>query len=83
MEEVQEEVKIAEQIGHFDSIVVWGHGGMVEEQGDEFVRGITEWVGFAEGMHCDDDDGDEPQGHNKSGTGIGQEREDEKEGKTT
>jgi len=70
MDEVQEEVKIAEQIGHFDSIVVWGHGGVVEEQGDEFVRGVTEWVGFAEGMHCDDDD--EPKGHDKSGTGKGQ-----------
>ncbi|KAJ4983165.1 hypothetical protein SVAN01_11349 [Stagonosporopsis vannaccii] len=56
VEDVVEEVKIAEQVGHFDSIVVWGHGGVVDREGDEFVRVVGEWVGFAEGMHCDDEE---------------------------
>lgn len=55
-EELPEEVKIAEQVGDFEAIVVWGHGGQVDEGSDMFVRGMTEWVGFAESMHCDDED---------------------------
>lgn len=57
MEMEMEEVKVAEQIGEFDSVVVWGHGGTVEE-GDAFLRGMKEWVGFAEAMHCDEEDGE-------------------------
>lgn len=59
--ELPEEVKIAEQIGEFEEIVVWGHGGVVDEEGDMYVRGLREWVGFAEAMHCDED-GDEVEG---------------------
>ena len=25
-------------------------------EGDEFVRGINEWVGFAEGVHVDEEE---------------------------
>ncbi|KAF3003509.1 hypothetical protein E8E13_004942 [Curvularia kusanoi] len=56
-----EEVRIAEQLGRFDEVVVWGHGGAVEETGDEFVRGVREWIGFAGGMHCEDEE-EEGQG---------------------
>ena len=45
------EVKVAEQIGEFDEVLVWGHGGTVEEERDMFVRGVREWVGWAEAMH--------------------------------
>ncbi|KAJ4329926.1 hypothetical protein N0V87_010449 [Didymella glomerata] len=58
--ESPEEVKIAEQIGEFDEVVVWGHGGTVDEGSDMFVRGVREWVGFAESMHCDEE-GEEGQ----------------------
>lgn len=51
----EEEVKIAEQIGSFEEVVMWGHGAEVGE-GDEFVRGINEWVGFAEGVHVDEEE---------------------------
>ncbi|KAH6614267.1 ribonuclease H2, subunit C [Boeremia exigua] len=51
-----EDVKIAEQLGEFSELVVWGHGGVVDE-GDAFVRGMREWVGFAGVMHCDEDGG--------------------------
>lgn len=54
-EELPEDVKIAEQIGTFDEVVVWGHGGTVDEGSDMFVRSVREWVGFAESMHCDEE----------------------------
>jgi ribonuclease H2 subunit C len=58
--ELPKEIKIAEQIGEFDEVVVWGHGGTVDEGSDMFVRGVREWVGFAESMHCDEE-GEEGQ----------------------
>ncbi|KAJ4342556.1 hypothetical protein N0V95_006927 [Ascochyta clinopodiicola] len=61
-EELPEEVKIAEQIGEFDALVVWGHGGEVDGERDGFVRGIREWVEFAEAMHCDGEDEGEGEG---------------------
>ncbi|KAF1830986.1 ribonuclease H1 small subunit, partial [Decorospora gaudefroyi] len=50
------EVMVAEQVGVFEEVVVWGHGGEVDGGQDLFVRGVREWVGFAESMHVDDDD---------------------------
>ncbi|KAF1362867.1 ribonuclease H1 small subunit [Lizonia empirigonia] len=58
VDELPEEVKIAEQIGEFEELVVWGHGGQVDEGNDMFVRGMREWVGFAQAMHCDEEEGD-------------------------
>ena len=59
MEVDTEDIKIAEQIGSFDCIVVWEHGGKVDEEKDGYVRGVREWVGWAESMHCDEDEGEE------------------------
>lgn len=64
-----EEVKIAEQVGEFDEIVIWGHGGEVDGAQDVFVRGIREWVGFAESMHIDDDE-EEDEGGEKGGKAV-------------
>lgn len=61
-DELPEEVKIAQQIGEFDEVVVWGHGGTVDEGSDMFVRGVREWIGFAESMHCDEEEEGEEQG---------------------
>ncbi|KAF2129456.1 ribonuclease H1 small subunit [Dothidotthia symphoricarpi CBS 119687] len=55
-EGVAEEIKIAEQVGEFEDMVVWGHGGQVDVGQDMFVRGLTEWVGFAESMHVDEEE---------------------------
>ncbi|KAL1798536.1 hypothetical protein ACET3X_002573 [Alternaria dauci] len=52
------EVKIVEQVGEFDQVIVWGHGGEVDGSGDAFIRGINEWVGFAESMHIDEEEED-------------------------
>ena len=48
-EEEQEEVGILNEVGTFDEVVVWGHGDVVEDD-DSFVKGVTEWVGFAEAV---------------------------------
>ena len=48
--EAEENVKILEEIGTFDEIMVWGHEQMPAGD-DVFVRGIEEWIGFAEAMH--------------------------------
>ena len=61
------EVKIAEQIGEFDEVVVWGHGGEVDGGQDMFLRGLREWVGFAESMHVDGDEEEKEQSEKKEG----------------
>ena len=55
-EDVMDDVKIAEQIGSFDEIVVWEHGGVVEGEREGCVRGVGEWVGWAGSMHVDEED---------------------------
>ena len=47
------EVKIVEQVGSFEEVVIWGHGGEVDASQDCYVRGLGEWIGFAESMHGD------------------------------
>ena len=51
------EINIAEQIAEFEEVIVWEHGGAVDGEQDMFVRGLTEWVGFAESMHADEEEG--------------------------
>lgn len=62
------EVKVAEQIGEFDEVIVWGHGGEVDGSQDMYVRGVKEWVGWAESMHCDDEDGEDVEQSDGKGT---------------
>jgi ribonuclease H2 subunit C len=50
------EVKLAKQIGSFDEIVVWEHGGTVDGERDGFVRGLGEWVEWAGRMHGEDEE---------------------------
>ncbi|KZM23942.1 uncharacterized protein EKO05_0009368 [Ascochyta rabiei] len=68
-----EEVKIAVQIGDFDALVVWGHGAEVDGESDAFVRGMREWIGFAEAMHCDED---QDQDEDEDEEGVGRARRD-------
>lgn len=51
-------VKVAETVGEFDEVMVWGHGGEVDASRDVYVRGMNEWVGFAEAMHVDEEEDD-------------------------
>lgn len=48
-EEEEEEVKVLEEVGEFGEIMVWGHESVAEGD-DTFVRGLEEWVGFAEAV---------------------------------
>lgn len=41
------EVKIMEEQSVFDEIMVWGHEALMDES-DPYVRGMEEWIGFAE-----------------------------------
>ena len=52
-EEVEEEdeeepdVKIMEEKSTFDEVMVWGHEAVMDET-DPYVRGLEEWIGFAQ-----------------------------------
>lgn len=48
-DERPEDVKVLEQKGKFDEVVVWGHE-TVPEDGDEYVKGVEEWIAFAEAV---------------------------------
>jgi ribonuclease H2 subunit C len=61
-DEEMEEVKIAQEMGEFDEIVVWEHGGVVDEERSGFVRGLGEWVGWAASMHGEEDEVEKVEG---------------------
>lgn len=46
-EEEEPEVKIMEEKGVFDEMMIWGHEAVMDES-DPYVRGLEEWIGFAE-----------------------------------
>ena len=54
-DEEAEPTKVLEEIGTFDEMIVWGHE-QVPEDDYTFVRGVEEWIGFAEAMHSFDDE---------------------------
>lgn len=43
------EVKILETNGTFDQVVIWAHEAVPEGE-DVYVKGIEEWIGFAESV---------------------------------
>lgn len=43
------EVRVMEQVGSFEEIVVWSHEAVPESE-DVYVKGIEEWIGFAESV---------------------------------
>jgi len=45
-EEKVEEVKIIEEVGAWDGIIVWGHEALMDEA-DPYVRSVEEWMGFS------------------------------------
>ena len=48
-DEEAEEVKILREAGSFDSVVLWGHETLVEAD-DALMKGLGEWIGFAEAV---------------------------------
>jgi len=45
-EEKEIEVKVIEEAGEWDSIMVWGHEIVMDEE-DPYVRGVEEWIDFS------------------------------------
>jgi len=46
-DEEDEAVKVLEEQASFDEVVLWGHESMPDEN-DPYVKGIDEWISFAE-----------------------------------
>ncbi len=49
-EEPPEPVKVLEEVATFGDVIVWGHD-RIPNQDDTFVKGIEEWISFAEAIH--------------------------------
>jgi ribonuclease H2 subunit C len=49
-EQVAEPTKILEAVAAFDDVTVWGHD-QVPGSDDAFLKGIEEWIAFAEAIH--------------------------------
>jgi ribonuclease H2 subunit C len=46
-----EPVRILEEQASFDEVVLWGHESTPDEN-DPYVKGIQEWIAFAETVCC-------------------------------
>lgn len=55
-EEAPEPVKLLEEMSTFEDVIVWGHD-IVPTNEDPFVKGIEEWIHFAEAIHGAPSDG--------------------------
>jgi ribonuclease H2 subunit C len=49
-DEMEETTYVAEQEATFDKIVVWRHESVADGMEDRYVRGVEEWIGFAEAV---------------------------------
>ena len=56
--EVEEPVKVLEVQGTFDEMMVWGHE-ILPAADDTFVKGVEEWVRFAEAVGAFSEDIDD------------------------
>ena len=45
----QEEMTVLDEVGSFVKILIWNHETMVDGD-DAFVKGLNEWLGFAEAV---------------------------------
>lgn len=48
-EEDDVRVGVVMEKGRFEEVVVWGHESVPDDE-DAFVKGVEEWIGFAEGV---------------------------------
>ncbi|KAL2070482.1 hypothetical protein VTL71DRAFT_13508 [Oculimacula yallundae] len=55
-EEEDVEIKIMEEQAGFEEIIVWGHEVMPDGMADPYVRGVEDWIAFAESIHSFDGD---------------------------
>ena len=52
-ETTQEPVMILKEQGNFEEVVVWDHEAILDESSDPYVKGIGEWITFAEQVGTD------------------------------
>ena len=45
----EDEVKIMEEVGDFNEVLVWGHEAVVDGE-DIYVKSLEEWIGVAESV---------------------------------
>ncbi|KAL9136021.1 MAG: hypothetical protein Q9175_002759 [Cornicularia normoerica] len=50
-DEELEEDTVLNEIGSFEKVIIWNHESMVDGD-DAFVKGLSEWIGFAQVMHA-------------------------------
>jgi ribonuclease H2 subunit C len=55
-----EPVKILEAVATFDEFTVWGHD-QIPAPDDTLVKGIEEWIAFAESIHLRPSTEERPQ----------------------
>ncbi|KIN00156.1 hypothetical protein OIDMADRAFT_125382 [Oidiodendron maius Zn] len=48
-EEEEEEVRIMEEVGDFNEVLIWGHEAVANSE-DIYVRSLEEWIGVAESV---------------------------------
>jgi ribonuclease H2 subunit C len=46
--EEEPETKIMEEQSEFEDIMIWGHESLPEEGADPYMKGIEEWIAFAD-----------------------------------
>jgi ribonuclease H2 subunit C len=49
-EDIKVEVKIAEELASFDHVTVWGHESIPTDSEDVYIKGVEEWINFAEAV---------------------------------
>lgn len=47
-EEAEEDVGIMEENASFEDLMLWGHETLPDETADPYIRGVEEWIDFAE-----------------------------------
>lgn len=52
-EDEEEKVVVVEELADFEEIVVWGHEARPDDLADPYVRGVEEWISFAEQVSDD------------------------------
>lgn len=48
--EIPEPIKIVEEVSRVEEMITWGHDQLPASD-DSFVRGVEEWIAFAEAIH--------------------------------
>ncbi|KAI1149562.1 ribonuclease H2, subunit C [Nemania diffusa] len=58
VENPEDQLKVGAMKGKaaFGELMVWGHESTSDSTGDPYVRGIEEWIAFAEEIHSPDPD---------------------------